>query len=154
MTKMRTGAAISWLVGGVVWFVLLMLLAFLGPGAKITPKQTAKQFFTATQYQILYGRPEFDAQNPNPKFALNPSQVSELKSWDLNDCVATDGTVPATSNSQPGRIHDEAFFELVFACASWSHSAYRRRNQSLQPIPNSSSHSGALPGRGNPATLE
>jgi len=76
MTKMRTGAAISWLVGGVVWFVLLMLLAFLVPGAKITPKKTAKQFFTATQYQILYGHPEFDAQNPNPKFALNPNQVS------------------------------------------------------------------------------
>ena len=99
MTKMRTGAAISWLVGGVVWFVLLMLLAFLGPGAKITPKQTAKQFFTATQYQILYGHPEFDAQNPNPKFALNPSQVSELKSWDLNDCVATDGTANQASPS-------------------------------------------------------
>lgn len=96
---MGTGAAISWLVGGVVWFILLLLLAFLGPGAKIAPKQTAKQFFTATQYQILYGQPTFDAQKPNPKFALNPNQVSELKSWDLNDCVATDGTAKQDSPS-------------------------------------------------------
>ena len=99
MTKMSSGAAVSWLVGGVVWFVLLTLLAFLGPGAKIKPKKTAKQFFTAPQYQILYGRPEFDPQNPNPNFALNSSQVSELNSWDLNDCVATDGTAKQDSPS-------------------------------------------------------
>lgn len=93
MTKMSTRAAALWLAGGVVWFVVLTLLAFLGPGAKITPRQTAKQFFTPTQYQILYsGQPKFDAQNPNPKFALTKNQQAELSNWDLNGCVLTDGT--------------------------------------------------------------
>ncbi len=92
MDKMSTGKALLWLGVGVVEFALLTLLAFLGPGSKITPKQTAKQFFTPAQYQILYaGQPRFDAQNPNPKFTLNSNQVSELRSWDLNDCVLTDG---------------------------------------------------------------
>jgi hypothetical protein len=99
MTKMNTGPAVLWILGGLAWFAGLLLLAVLGPGARITPKPTAKQFFTATQYQILYGQPKFDAQNPNPKFALNPKQVAELKSWDLNDCVATDGTAKQDSPS-------------------------------------------------------
>jgi len=92
MEKMGTGAAISWLAGGAVLCGLLTLLAFLGPGAKITPKQPAKQFLTSTQYQMLYGQPKFDPQHPNSKFELNSTQVSELNNWDLNDCVAVDGT--------------------------------------------------------------
>jgi hypothetical protein len=88
---MSTGAKVSWLVGGVVWFVLWTLLAVLGPGSKITPKKTAKQFFTSAQYQMLYGQ-KFDAQNPNPKYALDQKQTDELHTWGLNDCVATDGT--------------------------------------------------------------
>ena len=92
MDKMKTGFGVSWLIGGVALFVVLTLLAFLGPGSKITPKQTAKQFFTPAQYQILYEQPKVDPQNLPSKFVLSPNQVSELKSWHLNDCVAVDGT--------------------------------------------------------------
>jgi hypothetical protein len=110
MEKMSTGAAWAWFSGGVGLFALGTLLAFVLPfSKKITPPESAKQFFTPAQYAILYGQnPKFDPENPNPKFVLtkpsgvgrktnSPAQTTQLANWDFGGCVQTDGTAAQSS---------------------------------------------------------
>jgi len=96
MERMSTLAAGGWFFLGWVWFLIWLALAIWGPWCdKITPSVTAKKFFSAVQYNILYpppGKPKFDQGNPNPAFKLSPAQDKQLETWGLNDCVKTDGT--------------------------------------------------------------
>src|SRR6266700_1834939 len=94
MTKMQTSYGFLWFFGGVAWFFALVAFVVWGPWtSKITPPETARTFFSAAQYNLLYnGRPRFDAQHPNAGFVVSAAQKAKLANWGLNDCVGTDGT--------------------------------------------------------------
>jgi hypothetical protein len=106
MEKMSTMAAGGCFFLGWVWFLLWLALAIWGPWCnKIIPPVTPQKFLNVvvsaprqpqvTQYDILYGlkgNPPFDQEHPNPNFALNSAQQTQLTNWGFNDCVKKDGT--------------------------------------------------------------